>query len=46
MICSVCQEFIHSGGCRHASEYFEIEPKYWDVDSIEDRGNITEERAR
>ena len=46
ILCPDCNEYICSGACRHATDFYEVEPKYWDVDGIEDRGDVTEDRAR
>jgi hypothetical protein len=41
-----CDASICTGGCRHATELFEVEPKFWDEDDTKDVGDITPKRAK
>ena len=47
MICESCNTAVCTGGCRHATELFEVEPKFWDKDDVGSRGeNMSKEIAR
>ncbi len=40
MICPECEEAICTGCCRHATEFFEVEPKFWNEDDVDGRGSL------